>query len=120
MAYNVGVSNTIEAYTSGLPPVHSLTAASATNAASTVLDGVVVRTNSLLVVVTGAGVSAGDVKVQGSLDGANWYAIGSPLAVSAANTVYTQTGTVPARFFRATVSTAITGGTVDAWLGVTD
>jgi hypothetical protein len=84
------------------------------------LDGVVVRTNSLLVVVTGTGVSAGAVKIQGSLDGSNWYAIGSALAVSAASTVYTQAGTVPARFFRAVVSTAITGGTLDAWIGVTD
>lgn len=120
MAYQNGVGNTIQGYTTGLPPVHSLTAASATNATSTVIDGVVVRTNSILVVVTGAGVSAGAVKVQSSLDGTNWYAIGSPLSVSAANTVYTQTGTVPGRYFRAVVSTAITGGSVDAWIGVTD
>lgn len=120
MAYQNGVGNTIEAITYGLPPLHSLTAASATNATSKVLDGVVVRTNSLLVVVTGTGVSAGAVKIQGSLDGTNWYAIGSPLSVSAASTVYTQSGTVPARYFRAVVSTAITGGTVDAWIGVTD
>lgn len=115
-----GVANTIEAITYGLPPVHSLTAASATTATSTVLDGVVMRSNSLLVVVTGAGVSAGDVKIQGSMDSVNWYAIGSPLAVSAANTVYTQSGTTPARYFRALVSTAVTGGTVDAWIGVTN
>lgn len=120
MAYQVSSGNSIEAITHGLPPVHSLTAASATTATSTVLDGVVMRTNSILVVVTGTGVSAGDVKIQGSLDGSAWYPIGSPLAVSAASTVYTQTGTVPARFFRAVVSTAVTGGTVDAWIGVTD
>ena len=120
MAFQNGVGNTIEAITYGLPPVHSLTAASATTATAKVLDGVVVRTNSILVVVTGTGVSAGDVKVEGSLDGASWYAIGNPLAVSAASTVYTQTGTVPARYFRAVVSTAITGGTVDAWIGVAD
>lgn len=120
MAYVDDFGNEIQAYTTGLPPVHSLTAASATNATATVLDGVTVRTNSLLVVVTGTGVSAGDVKIEGSLDGTNWYAIGSALAVSAANTVYTQSGTTPARYFRAVVSTAITGGTVDAWIGVTD
>src|ERR1700758_201810 len=105
MAYQNGVSNAIEAVTHGMPPVHSLTAASATSATSTVLDGVVMRTNSLLVVVTGAGVSAGAVKIQGSLDGANWYTIGSALSVSAASTVYTQAGTVPARYWRAVVST---------------
>ncbi|SPM32041.1 hypothetical protein [Mycobacterium terramassiliense] len=120
MAFNNGVGNTIEAYTAGLPPVKSLSAASATNAASAVLDGVVMRTNSTLVVVTGTGVSAGDVEIEGSLDGTHWFVIGSPLAVSAASTVYHQTGTVPARYFRAVVSTAITGGTVDAWIGVTD
>lgn len=120
MAYQVGVGNTIEAVTHGLPPVHSITTASATSATSTVLDGVVMRTNSLLVVVTGAGVSAGAVKIQGSMDKTNWYAIGSPVSVSAANTVYTQAGTVPARYFRALISTTITGGTVDAWIGVTD
>jgi hypothetical protein len=120
MTYQNGAGNTIEAYTTGLPPVHSLTAASATNATSKVLDGVVVRTNTILVVVTGAGVSAGAVKIQTSLDGTNWYTIGSVLSVSAANTVYTQTGTVPGRYFRGIVSTAITGGTVDAWIGVTD
>jgi hypothetical protein len=120
MAYQNGVANSIEAITHGLPPIRSLTAASATNAASTVLDGVVVRTNSILVVVTGTGVSAGAVKIQASMDNANWYTIGSALSVTAANTVYTQTGTVPGRYFRAIVSTAITGGTVDAWIGVTD
>ncbi len=120
MAYTNGVGNTIQAYTTGMPPAHSLTAASATNATSKVLDGVVVRTNSILVVVTGTGVSAGAVKIQGSLDGTNWYTIGSALSVSAASTVYSQTGTTPARYFRAIVSTAITGGTVDAWIGATD
>lgn len=120
MAYQNGVGNTIQAFTQGLPPVKSLSAAAATTATSVVLDGVVMRTNSTLVVVTGTGVSAGDVELQGSLDGTNWYVIGSALAVSAASTVYHQTGNVPARFFRAIVSTAITGGTVDAWIGVTD
>ena len=120
MAFQIGVSNASEAITYGLPPVHSLTAATATTATPVVLDGVVMRTNSLLVVVTGAGVSAGDVKISGSMDGVNYYPIGSPLAVSAANTVYTQAGTVPARYFKATVSTNITGGHVDAWIGVTD
>ena len=120
MAYVDDFGNEIQAYTTGLPPVHSLTAASATNATSTVLDGVVMRTNSTLVVVTGTGVSAGDVEIEGSLDGTNWFVIGSALAVSAANTVYHQTGTVSARYFRAVVSTAITGGTIDAFIGVTD
>lgn len=120
MAFQLNNETAIQAYTDGLPPVQSLTAASATSATSTVLDGVVMRTNSTLVVVTGAGVSAGAVTIQGSLDGTNWYAIGSALSVSAANTLYHQTGTVPARFFRAVVSTTVTGGTLSAFIGVTD
>lgn len=120
MAFQNGVGNSIQAVTHGLPPTHSLTAATATTATAAVLDGVVVRTNSIVVVATGAGVSAGAVSVQGSLDGTHWYPIGSAMSVSAANTVYTQTGTVPARYFRAVVSTGITGGSVDAWIGVTD
>jgi hypothetical protein len=107
----------VEAITYGLPPVHSLTAASATNAASAVLDGQVVRTNSIVVVSTGTGVSAGAVQVQASMDNVHWYPVGSAVSVSAANTTYTQTGTVPGRFFRAAVSTTVTGGTLDAWIG---
>jgi hypothetical protein len=120
MAFQNGVGNTIEAITHSLPPAHSLATASATTATPVVVDGVVMRTNSLLVVVTGTGVSAGDVQLEGSLDGTHFYPIGSALAVNAASTVFTQAGTVPARFFRAVISTAITGGTVDAWIGVTD
>lgn len=120
MAYVDIYGNEIQAYTAGLPPVESLTTASATNATATVLDAVTVRANSILVVVTSAGVTAGDVQLQGSLDGVNFYAIGSALAVSAANTVYTGTSTTRARYFRAVVSTTITGGTVSAWIGATD
>ena len=110
----------VEAITYGLPPVHSLTAASATTATAAVLDGQVLRTNSMLVVSTGTGVSAGAVQMQASMDNVHWYNVGSALSVSAASTTYTQAGTVPGRFFRATVSTAITGGTVDAWIGASN
>ena len=42
MAYQNGVSNTIEAYTTGMPPIKSLSAVSATGG-GTALDGVVAR-----------------------------------------------------------------------------
>lgn len=107
----------VESITYGLPPVHSLTAATATTATATVLDGQVLRTNSMLVVSTGAGVSAGAVQAQSSMDGVHWYSVGSAVSVSAANTTYTQAGTVPGRFFRAVISTNVTGGSLDAWIG---
>ena len=67
MAYQVGVSNAIEAYTTGMPPVKTLAAVSATGG-GTVLDGVVVRPTQMMVVTTSAGVSAGSVQLQGTLD----------------------------------------------------
>lgn len=120
MAFVDAFGNEVQAFTQGLPPVESLTAVSATSATPVVLDGLVVRGNSILVVVTGAGVSAGAVTLQGSLDGVNFYGLASATTVSAANTVYTATSTTRARYFRAVVSTTITGGTVSAWVGATD
>jgi hypothetical protein len=110
--------NSIQAYTTGVGPVHSLTAATSTSATSTALDAATIRQNAVLVVTTGAGVSAGDVELQASLDGTNFWTVGSALAVSAANTTYSQTSTSAfGRYFRAVVSTNITGGSVDAWVG---
>lgn len=117
MGYYVnGVS--VEAYTTGIGPVHSLTAATSTTAPSTVLDAATIRPNAVLTVTTGAGVTAGAVQLQMSLDGTNFVNVGSPLSVSAANTTYSQTSTSAfGRYFRAVVSTNITGGSVDAWVG---
>lgn len=117
MGYYVN-GNAIEAYTAGVGPVHSLTAATATTAPSTALDAATIRPNAVLVVTTGAGVSAGGIQLQMSLDGTNFVNVGSALAVSAANTTYSQTSTSAfGRYFRAVVSTNITGGSVDAWVG---
>lgn len=71
-----------------------------------------------VVAVTSAGVSAGGCQLQGSLDGVNWYPIGVALPCAAASTVFQQsTGTIPARYVRANVSTLVVGGTVDLWVG---
>src|SRR5271167_4559431 len=112
MGYYSGALS-IEAYTTGVGPVHSLSAATATTATAAVLDAATIRQNAVLVVTSGAGVSAGDCSLQASLDGVNFFTVGSPLAVSAANTTYSQTSTSAfGRFFRAVVSTNITGGHV--------
>jgi hypothetical protein len=49
MAYSAANGNTVEAYTSGLPPAQSLSAVSTTGA-GTVLDGLVARATQMMVV----------------------------------------------------------------------
>lgn len=119
MSYQTSNQNTIEAYASGLPPVTSLSAAS-TVSAGTALDGVVVRPNAVMVVNSSAGVSAGAVQLQGSLDGTNWFSLGSAVSTTTASTVFApvvETGAY-VRYVRAAVTTAITGGTVSATVGL--
>ncbi len=118
MAYQNGVGNTIEAYTTGLQPVKSLSAVSATGG-GTALDGIVARSIQTLVVTTSSGVSAGSVQLQGSMDNVSWYSLGSAVTTSAASTTTAVTVTNSlARYVRANVATAITGGTVTAWVAV--
>lgn len=118
MSYTTVNQNTIEAYATGLPPAESLSAVSAVGA-GTVLDGVVVRPNAILVVTSSAGVSAGAVQLEGSLDQTNWFNIGSAVTTSAASTTTVVSSTSAfARFVRAAVTTAITGGTVSATVGL--
>jgi hypothetical protein len=118
MSYQAANQNTVEAYATGLPPVVSLSAVSATGA-GTVLDGVVIRPNAVLVVTTSSGVSAGAVQLQGSLDQTNWFPIGSAVTTSAASTTTVASSTSAfARYLRAAVTTTITGGTVTATIGL--
>lgn len=118
MAYNCANSNTIEAYTPGLPPAVSLSTVSATGA-GTALDGIACRANAVCTVTTSSGVTAGSVVLEGSLDGTNYVTLGSAVTTSAASTTYTVAATnVFMRFVRARVATAITGGTVSAWVGL--
>lgn len=71
-----------------------------------------------VVAITSAGVSAGGVQLQGSLDGVNWYPLGAALPTAAASTVFQQAVTaIPSRFIRANISTLVVGGTVDVWVG---
>jgi len=101
--------NAIVQNTYGLAPAVSLTAVSATGG-GTALDGLVIRTTAVMVVVSSAGVSAGSVQMQGSLDNVSWFSLGSAVSTTTANTVF--------RLLRANVATAITGGTISATVGV--
>jgi hypothetical protein len=109
-----------EQRTSGVAPVVSLAGKSATSSVPVVLDGTVVRTNATMVVTSSSGVSAGAVTLQGSLDGTNWFALGSAVSTSSASTTFTpvvQTG-VLVRYVRAAITTTITGGTISAVVGL--
>lgn len=118
MAYVDNLGNSVQANTNGVAPIASLTAVSTTGG-GTALDGLAVRTTAVMVVTTSAGVSAGSVQLQGSLDNVNWYSLGSAVTTSAASTTTSVivTGTAT-RFVRANVATAITGGTVSATVGL--
>jgi hypothetical protein len=118
MAYQGPSGNTVEAYTQGMPPLQSLNAVSAVGA-GTVLDGLACRATAVLQVNTSAGVSAGDVQLEGSLDGATFFNLGSAVSTTAASTASTVVvANCFVRFVRAAVTTSITGGNVSAWVGL--
>jgi hypothetical protein len=119
MAISDAQSNAIVQNTYGIAPAVSLTAVSSTGG-GTALDGAVIRPNATMVVVSSAGVSAGSVQLQGSLDGTNWFSLGSAVTTSTASTVFAPVVVTNAltRFVRANVATAITGGTISATVGV--
>jgi hypothetical protein len=72
----------------------------------------------VLVVASSAGVSAGNVQLQGSLDNTNLYnLLTTALSINAANSVFSgNAANYPARYVRANVTGTITGGTNTAWL----
>jgi hypothetical protein len=111
--------NATEAQSLGTVPAASLVAKS-TAGPGTALDGLCLRSTAVLVVTSGAGVSAGSVQLQGSLDGVNFYNLGAAVSTATASSVFAPvivTGTA-ARFVRATIATAITGGTVGAYVAL--
>lgn len=93
-------------------PVVSLAGASAL-ANGAALDNGVPRAQHTLVVVTSAGVTGGVVALQGSQDGINYATLGS-VTTNAAAAVFTVSNAAAMRYIRAAVTTAITGGTVNA------
>jgi len=118
MAFDQVSQLPIEVHTLGIEPVVSLSAVSAVGA-GTALDGAVVRSTAVLAVTTSAGVTAGAVQLEGSLDGSHWFNLGSAQSTTTASTT-TQTvvSSAAARYVRAAITTAITGGTVTAWVGL--
>lgn len=81
-----------------------------------VVDLGVVFTQPVCQVVGGAGISAGVVTLEGSLDGTSFYPVGVTPSLAAPG-VFVATGQVPSRYLRARVSTATVGGNVTAKVG---
>jgi hypothetical protein len=119
MSFTDSSGNATQAYTSGVVPLKSLSAVSSTGG-GTALDGLAVRAVAVMVVSSSAGVSAGSVQLQGSLDGTNWYSLGSAVSTSSASTVFTPVvvSSAYSRYVRANVATGITGGTITALVGL--
>lgn len=111
--YTDALGNRIGVYSLGIAPVVSLSAKSATTSTPVVLDALAVRSAAVMSTTTSAGVSAGNVQLQGSLDGTNWFNLGSALSTtSASTTTQTVVSSAYARFIRAAITATITGGTV--------
>ena len=103
-----------EVTVAGEAPVVSLSGVSATGR-GTVIDLGGTHSNHSMVVTTSAGVSAGSVALQGSLDGTNWVNLGTAVTTNAASTSFlASVSGVPMRYLAANVATGITGGTVSA------
>lgn len=86
----------------------------------TVFDGLTVRSNAVLTVTTTAGVSAGTVVLQASNDGVNFYAAsGASISTTTASATSSVVETnVFACYFRAAITSAISGGQITASVGV--
>jgi hypothetical protein len=114
MSYIDAFGNAVAVYSLGIAPATSLSAVSAVQA-GTALDGLTLRTTAVLSVTTTAGVSAGAVQLQGSIDGTHFYNLGSAVTTTAASTT-TQVAVSSAysRYVRAAITTSVTGGSISA------
>lgn len=82
-------------------------------------DGNRARANHTLQVNASAGVTAGTIRLQGSLDGVNWFNMDtSGISVTAAGCTAENVSNYPAAFIRAAITVAITGGTVTAYVAM--
>lgn len=120
MAYNDGFGNMVESVSTGTQGFTSLLNIGATGP-GTAFDMINCRNNHTMVVTSGAGVSAGVVQLQGSLDGTNWFNMlgTSSVTTNAASTTFPPVHIVNSavRFLRANITTIITGGTITAVVG---
>jgi hypothetical protein len=94
----------------------SLVNQSALNTVGAVIDAGEIRANSVLVVTSNAGVTAGAVQLQGSIDTVNWFNLGAAVTTNAASTTFPPVAVAasPVRALRAKITTAVVGGTVSA------
>lgn len=78
----------------------------------------VARSNHTMVVVSGAGVSAGSVQLQGSLDTTNWFNLGTAVSTTTATTVFPPVfiSNSACIAIAANIITPITGGTISAYV----
>lgn len=118
MAISDSNSNSIVQNTSGTVPALSLTAGTSAVSAGAPLDGGAVRTTAVMQVTAAGSPTAGAVQLQGSLDGTAWYPLGSAQTITTAGTTVTVVTNSATRFARASVTTAIAGGTVAATVGL--
>ena len=99
-------------YPAGIGPFTTLPAGTSAGGAGTAIDLGFPMSNHLVAIVGSAGISAGAVKLEGSLDDVNWFQLIAPVTATASSTVTGTIANTPCRYVRGNVSTAIVGGTV--------
>jgi hypothetical protein len=107
------------AVATGVGATQSLNAVTATGAGTSVDLGVTIC-NPVMEVLAASVTSGFTIRLEGSLEGTNWYPIASATVAANGTTVVTASTAVagdiiPARFLRANV-TARTDGTISAWV----
>jgi hypothetical protein len=91
------------------------------NAQSAVAQGLPMNSGAChnyhtMVVTSGAGVSGGAVQLKGSLDGINWFSLGSAVTTNGASQTFAPVVVTaqPVQYLRADITTLISGGTGSA------
>jgi hypothetical protein len=114
MALYDSLGRPVEEVAYGVQPVLSLDAVSAVTDGLP-LDNTAARSNHLAAVSVSPGVTGGEIALDGSLDGVNFFLIGEPLTLASADA----DSTVPiivqgtaVQFIRASILTAVVGGSV--------
>lgn len=95
--------------------VHGASLVGATTGTGTSVDFGTSRSNVSLAIITSAGVSAGAVALELSMDNTNFFRR-TPVTTNTASTVFQDSAVGAWRYARAVVTTNITGGTVTATL----
>lgn len=91
----------------------SLAAGTTAGAGASLDNGGCCASHTLVTVAT-AGITAGAVQLQGSLDNVNWVNLGAAVTLTASSVQTVSVTGSPFQFVRANVSTGVTGGSVQA------